>query len=131
MAESTRTALNLEMTVYSHVRYYNCTFHSNMKTWQMSPDPPSPCEILKAIHAGVGRVWERDYSLSYIIGQCWAEEPRRQAMLIAVRTSPGCNVMCYTAWMRHGYLPLHWWYPLASLSWDSNMQCQWYTNGTN
>jgi len=27
----------------------------------MSPDPPSPCAILKVICARVGRVWERDY----------------------------------------------------------------------
>ena len=26
-----------------------------------SPDPPSPCEILEAIRAGVVWVWEQDY----------------------------------------------------------------------
>jgi len=35
-AKSTRTVLNLEWSqdvfVYSHVRYHNCTFHSNTKT---------------------------------------------------------------------------------------------------
>jgi len=35
---------------------YNCTFYLNTKTWQKSPDPPSPRVILKAIHAGVGKV---------------------------------------------------------------------------
>ena len=38
-----------------------CTFHSNPKSWQKSPDPPSLGVILKAIRAWVGRVGERDY----------------------------------------------------------------------
>ena len=39
--EQRQTLSEIEVSVYSHVRYHNCTFPSNMKTWQKSPDPPA------------------------------------------------------------------------------------------
>ena len=63
MAETTGMVLTLvrglDVSVYSHVRYHNCTFYQNTKH-NKSPDPPFPCVILEATTLGVGWVWDRD-----------------------------------------------------------------------